>query len=138
MHCIRHFIVLPLLNPISNYSNWLFSSCWEYTISELMINQISTFHERVITTTRCNNNPVAVMYENSLCSNYGIPARTGFETCVEEVATRLVSKGHEVTVYCAYQGSKPRAEMYRGVHLAYVPRLGENFWIFLSCICICP
>lgn len=61
----------------------------------------------------------------------GIPARYGgFETCVEEVATRLVSKGHEVTVYCAYQGSKPRAEMYRGVHLAYVPRLRRKFLDF--------
>src|SRR5439155_955027 len=31
----------------------------------------------------------------------GVPARYGgFETCVEEVGSRLVERGHEVVVYC--------------------------------------
>ena len=31
----------------------------------------------------------------------GVPARYGgFETCVEEVGTRLADRGHQVTVYC--------------------------------------
>ena len=44
----------------------------------------------------------------------GIPANYGgFETFAEELSTRLVSRGHKVTVYCreAY-----RESTYRGVH----------------------
>jgi glycosyltransferase involved in cell wall biosynthesis len=54
----------------------------------------------------------------------GIPARYGgFETCVDEVATRLVELGHEVWVYCrkgnyAYDGSD-----YKGVKLVVLPTL---------------
>ena len=61
----------------------------------------------------------------------GIPARYGgFETCVEEVAIRLARKGHEVSVYCAYRGSRPRTESYKGVQLTYVPRLETKFLDF--------
>jgi len=37
----------------------------------------------------------------ALVGTRGVPARYGgFETCVEEVGTRLVERGHEVVVYC--------------------------------------
>jgi glycosyltransferase involved in cell wall biosynthesis len=61
----------------------------------------------------------------------GIPARYGgFETCVEEIATRLARKGHEITVYCGYRGSKPRTKSYKGVELIHVPCLRNKFMDF--------
>jgi glycosyltransferase involved in cell wall biosynthesis len=48
----------------------------------------------------------------------GIPARYGgFETFAEELSTRLVRRGHRVTVYCRERHS---ASTYRGVSLAYL------------------
>ncbi len=61
----------------------------------------------------------------------GIPAHYGgFETCVDEVATRLVARGHDVTVYCGYKGSKEALKSYKGVHLKYVPCLKNKFTDF--------
>ncbi len=61
----------------------------------------------------------------------GIPASYGgFETCVEEVATRLAKKGHEITVYCGYRGKKPPAASYKNVKLVYVPCLQNKFLDF--------
>jgi len=48
----------------------------------------------------------------------GIPARYGgFETFAEELSTRLVLRGHRVTVYCRERHSEPA---YRGVALVYL------------------
>jgi glycosyltransferase involved in cell wall biosynthesis len=61
----------------------------------------------------------------------GIPARYGgFETCVEEIATRLAKQGHEVIVYCGYRGLKPKLHLYKRVQLIYVPCLGNKFLDF--------
>lgn len=61
----------------------------------------------------------------------GIPARYGgAETCVEEIATRLAVKGHEITVYCGYRDSKPRTKPYKGVELIHVPCLRNKFMDF--------
>ena len=61
----------------------------------------------------------------------GIPARYGgFETCVEEVATRLSRQGHEVIVYCGYRGFKPKAKSYKGIKLIFVPCLSNKFLDF--------
>ena len=61
----------------------------------------------------------------------GIPARYGgFETCVEEVATRLSRKGHEIIVYCGYRGSKPQLKSYKNVQLEYVKCLENKFLDF--------
>ena len=53
----------------------------------------------------------------------GVPAAYGgFETAVEEIGHRLVSRGHEVTVYCRSNGeSSPRT--YRGMDLVHLPSL---------------
>lgn len=62
----------------------------------------------------------------------GLPARSGgVERHVEEVATRLAARGHDVTVFCrpAY-GDRP-LRTYRGVQLASLPTVpvpgGEAF-----------
>jgi len=61
----------------------------------------------------------------------GIPARYGgFETCVEEIATRLARKGHEIIVYCGYRGLRPQAKSYKGVKLVFVPCLNNKFLDF--------
>ncbi|HTY74081.1 MAG TPA: glycosyltransferase family 4 protein [Candidatus Nanoarchaeia archaeon] len=61
----------------------------------------------------------------------GIPARYGgFETCVEEVATRLAERGHEVIVYCGYKGAKPKKNAYKGVKLVFIPCLRNKFLDF--------
>jgi glycosyltransferase involved in cell wall biosynthesis len=55
----------------------------------------------------------------------GIPARYGgFETFAEELATRLVSRGHEVTVYCREPNSE---STYRGVKLQYLPTIRHKY-----------
>jgi glycosyltransferase involved in cell wall biosynthesis len=61
----------------------------------------------------------------------GIPARYGgFETCVEEVATRLVKRGHEIIVYCGRRDSKPQTKSYKCVQLIYVPCQKSKFLDF--------
>lgn len=61
----------------------------------------------------------------------GIPAHYGgFETCVEEVATRLARRGHEIIVYCGYRGSKPQIKSYKGIRLVFVPCLKNKFLDF--------
>lgn len=55
----------------------------------------------------------------------GIPARYGgFETFAEELSTRLVSRGHRVTVYCRER--HPEAQ-YRGVNLQYLPTIRHKY-----------
>jgi len=55
-----------------------------------------------------------------------IPARHGgFETCVEEVSTRLVQRGHEVVLY--YRSNTDRGSTYRGVRMVRVPELENKY-----------
>jgi glycosyltransferase involved in cell wall biosynthesis len=58
----------------------------------------------------------------ALVGTRGVPARYGgFETCVEEVGSRLADRGHEVLVYCryAYGGVAQRPGRYRGMTLVH-------------------
>ncbi len=58
----------------------------------------------------------------------GIPARYGgFETCAEELATRLVERGHEVQVYCRPHYYQQKMSEYRGVKLVHLPSLKVRF-----------
>ncbi|MBE0527480.1 MAG: DUF1972 domain-containing protein, partial [Candidatus Thorarchaeota archaeon] len=58
----------------------------------------------------------------------GIPASYGgFETCVEQIAVRLASKGHDVTVYCRADYPRKMERQYKGVHLVHLPRLRKSF-----------
>jgi glycosyltransferase involved in cell wall biosynthesis len=58
----------------------------------------------------------------------GIPARYGgFETFVEELAPRLVQKGHEVTVYARSHVIGYRDKYYRGVKLVRLPTIRHKY-----------
>ncbi len=60
----------------------------------------------------------------------GIPARYGgFETFAEELSTRLVSRGHSVTVYC--RDPEPVGS-YRGVHRQYLPTIRHKYFDTLA------
>jgi len=55
----------------------------------------------------------------------GIPARYGgFETFAEELARRLVQRGHRVTVYSR---SRHREQYYQGVRLRYLPAIRHKY-----------
>jgi glycosyltransferase involved in cell wall biosynthesis len=56
----------------------------------------------------------------------GIPARYGgFETFAEELARRLVGRGHNVTVYCRQRHSEAS---YQGVSLLYLPTIRHKYF----------
>ncbi|MBY0502811.1 MAG: DUF1972 domain-containing protein [Bryobacteraceae bacterium] len=55
----------------------------------------------------------------------GIPGRYGgFETFADELARRLVERGHRVTVYCRERHSEPS---YRGAELRYLPTIRHKY-----------
>jgi glycosyltransferase involved in cell wall biosynthesis len=62
----------------------------------------------------------------ALLGTRGIPAAYGgFETFAEEISTRLVARGHQVTVYCRER--YPHA-VYRGVRLKYLPSIRHKYF----------
>jgi glycosyltransferase involved in cell wall biosynthesis len=70
----------------------------------------------------------------ALLGTRGIPASYGgFETFAEELSTRLVERGHEVTVYCRAHHSEPA---YRGVKLAYVPTIRHKYLDTITHTCL--
>ena len=70
----------------------------------------------------------------------GIPASYGgFETFAEHLATRLVARGHQVTVYCRAHYVSPRQMEYHGVRLKVLPTIRHKYFdtvvhTFLSAI----
>jgi glycosyltransferase involved in cell wall biosynthesis len=61
----------------------------------------------------------------ALLGTRGIPASYGgFETFAEEISTRLVARGHQVTVYCRERYPDPT---YRGVRLQYQPTIRHKY-----------
>ncbi len=70
----------------------------------------------------------------------GIPASYGgIETFAEHLATRLVARGHEVTVYCRAHYVSPRQMEYHGVRLQVLPTIRHKYFdtvvhAFLSAI----
>jgi glycosyltransferase involved in cell wall biosynthesis len=64
----------------------------------------------------------------------GIPARYGgFETFAEELSTRLVARGHSLTVYCREKYPEPT---FRGVRLMYLPTIRHKYFDTLAHTCI--
>jgi glycosyltransferase involved in cell wall biosynthesis len=62
----------------------------------------------------------------ALLGTRGIPANYGgFETFAEELSTRLVERGHQVTVYCRQRHAEP---FYRGVRLQYLPTIRHKYF----------
>lgn len=54
----------------------------------------------------------------------GVPASySGFETCAEELGARLVSRGHEVTVYCRIPHITYPGAVHRGMRLVKIPTI---------------
>lgn len=74
----------------------------------------------------------------------GIPASYGgFETFAEHLSTRLVARGHDVTVYCRAHYVSPRQLEYHGVHLKVLPTVRHKYFdtvihTFLSAIHAVP
>lgn len=63
----------------------------------------------------------------------GVPATFGgVERHVEELGSRLAARGHEVTVYCRSTYVTERREMYRGMHLHYLPAVGTKHFDAIS------
>lgn len=62
---------------------------------------------------------IAILGTRGIPANYG-----GFETFAEELSTRLVRRGHEVTVYCR---SRHSSAEYRGVRLVYLPTIRHKY-----------
>src|SRR5436190_4969416 len=59
----------------------------------------------------------------------GVPASYGgFETFAEHLATRLVARGHDVTVYCRSHYVSPRQLEYHGVRLKVLPTVRHKYF----------
>ncbi len=66
----------------------------------------------------------------ALLGTRGIPARYGgFETFAEELSSRLVERGHEVTVYCRrfFGEAKPIETSYKGVTQVFLPTVRHKY-----------
>ena len=60
----------------------------------------------------------------ALIGTRGVPGRYGgFETCAEELGKRLVTEGHEVTVYCRPSYYEEKADEFLGMKLVYLSEL---------------
>ena len=58
----------------------------------------------------------------------GVPARySGFETCAEELGSRLASRGHDVTVYCRNQYLDYPHSAYKGMKLVKIPTIKNKY-----------
>ena len=71
---------------------------------------------------------VGVSLRIALLGTRGIPANYGgFETCAEELATRLVEHGHRVSVYCRTPQIDYPGNWYRGVRLIKLPTIRNKY-----------
>jgi len=58
----------------------------------------------------------------------GVPASySGFETCVEQLGSRLVQRGHDVTVYCRSHHITYEAPTYMGMRLIKLPTVANKY-----------
>ncbi|MCW3064149.1 MAG: hypothetical protein JWN32_1321 [Solirubrobacterales bacterium] len=58
----------------------------------------------------------------------GIPASySGFETAAEQIASRLVARGHEVVVYCRPHVVDRRLRSYKGARLVHLPTVRNKY-----------
>ncbi len=66
---------------------------------------------------------IAIMGIRGIPANYG-----GFETFAEELSTRLVEKGHQVTVYGRSNIIKFSERCYKGVELVILPTISHKYF----------
>jgi glycosyltransferase involved in cell wall biosynthesis len=64
---------------------------------------------------------LAILGTRGIPANYG-----GFETFAEELAIRLVKRGHDVTVYGRSNNIRYQGETYKGVNLVLLPTIGTK------------
>src|SRR5213083_3088302 len=58
----------------------------------------------------------------------GIPASySGFETAVEQISSRLVARGHAVTLYCRPHVVDRRVKEWKGARLVHLPTLRNKY-----------
>src|SRR5437016_3118898 len=65
---------------------------------------------------------IAILGTRGIPANYG-----GFETFAEHLSTRLVARGHQVTVYCRAHYTSPRQIEFQGVQLKVLPTIRHNY-----------
>lgn len=66
---------------------------------------------------------IAILGTRGIPANYG-----GFETFAEHLSTRLVARGHQVTVYCRAHYTSPRQIEYHGVRLKVLPTIRHKYF----------
>ncbi|HVS83827.1 MAG TPA: glycosyltransferase [Pyrinomonadaceae bacterium] len=66
---------------------------------------------------------IAILGTRGIPANYG-----GFETFAEHLSTRLVARGHDVTVYCRSHYVSPRELEFQGVHLKVLPTVRLKYF----------
>jgi glycosyltransferase involved in cell wall biosynthesis len=66
---------------------------------------------------------IAILGTRGIPANYG-----GFETFAEHLSTRLVARGHDVTVYCRAHYVSPRQIEFQGVHLKVLPTIRHKYF----------
>jgi glycosyltransferase involved in cell wall biosynthesis len=66
---------------------------------------------------------LAILGTRGIPANYG-----GFETFAEELATRLVRRGHQVSVYCRPHYVPPSLQTYQGVRLVNLPTIRHKYF----------
>jgi len=79
----------------------------------------------------------------ALVGTRGIPGGySGFETAVEEIGTRMVTRGHDVTVYCRTHATTSQDSTYKGCRLVHLPTIHNKyldtiFHTFVSTLHMC-
>ena len=81
---------------------------------------------------------IAILGTRGIPANYG-----GFETFAEHLSTRLVARGHQVTVYCRAHYTSPRQIEFQGVQLKVLPTIRHKYFdtvvhAFLSALYAVP
>ena len=66
---------------------------------------------------------IAILGTRGIPANYG-----GFETFAEHLSTRLVARGHDVTVYCRAHYISPRELEFHGVRLKVLPTIRHKYF----------
>ncbi len=65
----------------------------------------------------------------ALMGTRGVPASySGFETCVEQLGSRLAARGHQVTVYARKHHIKYDQPTYRGMKLVKLPTIPNKYF----------
>ena len=75
---------------------------------------------------------IAIMGIRGIPANYG-----GFETFIEEMAPRLVEKGHDVTVYGRANMIQCADEYYKGVRIRILPTISHKYLDTVAHTCVC-